>query len=162
MGRIGQVLTAVPAGVALLLAGCGVQVPADPDGTLDRVRDSGTLRAGASPNEPWVQLPAQRGGEPGGVEPDLVEAFADRLGAEVEWTVSGEEDLVGRMERGELDLVVGGLTADNPHGSSVGLTRPWTESTGPEGRTLQHVLAVPRGENAMLAELESFLDEQAP
>ena len=46
--------------VALLLDGCGSLVPtdfpADPDGTLDRVRDGGVLRVGASPRPGWVEV----------------------------------------------------------------------------------------------------------
>ena len=37
----------VPLAVALLLTGCGLTIPTDPDGTLDRVRSSEVLRVGA-------------------------------------------------------------------------------------------------------------------
>lgn len=50
-----------------------------------------------------------------GVEPTYVEGFAESLGAEVEWHVMGEEGAVDALERGEVDVLVGGLTADNPH-----------------------------------------------
>ena len=60
-----------------LLSGCGLDVPTDPDGTLERVRSEGTLRVGASPRPGWVELTG--GADPRGREPDLVTAFADDL-----------------------------------------------------------------------------------
>lgn len=78
----------------LLLAGCGGPFPADPDGTLQRVT-GGTLRVGVSANDPWTA--AEPGGPPGGLEVDLVTEFAESLDAGVEFTVGGEEDLIGRM-----------------------------------------------------------------
>lgn len=73
-------------GAALLLAGCGLTIPTDPDGTLDRVRSAEILRVGASPRPGWVDLDE---GSPTGREPRLATAFAADLGAAVEWTVAG-------------------------------------------------------------------------
>ena len=66
--------------------------------------------------------------------------------------------LVGAMERGELDVLVGGLHADSPWSDTVAVTRAYAESTE-AGETVKHVLAVPIGENAMLVRLERYLDE---
>lgn len=143
----------------VLVAGCAA-IPADPDGSLEFIRGERLLRAGAAPHEPWVTAPAAPGQDPSGPEVELVEAFADRLGAEVEWTVSTEGDLVEQLELDLLDLVVGGLAADTPYSKRAALTRPYTESVGPRGTTVKHVMAVPMGENALLSELELFLDEE--
>lgn len=148
-------------GTALLLlalAGCSVTIPTDPDGTLDRVTD-GTLRVGVSPSPPWTELPAGPEGEPAGTEVELVAEFARTIGAEVLWTPGGEEALIGRLERGELDLVIGGLTAKSPWSQQAALTYHHTETTGPEGEKELHVMAAPMGENAFLVELEHFLLE---
>ena len=90
----------------LLMCSCGLQVPADPEGTLDRISD-GTLRVGVSHNPPWTAV--QTGQDPAGREADLVRQFAADHGATIEWTAAGEESRMGRLERGELDLVIGGL-----------------------------------------------------
>lgn len=135
---------------ALLLAGCSLVLsdfPADPDGTLDRVRTDGVVRVGASPRPGWVEV---GDGDPTGREPRLVEAFAESLGADVEWTVTGEEDLVRLLEEGELDLAVGGFTDANAWVDKVGLTRPYTGT---------HVVMVPMGENAWMSHLERWLDD---
>src|SRR5829696_4777577 len=117
-GRV-CLLSALLVAFAVLVAGCGsVRIPADPDGTLDRVR-GGVLRVGVSPHEPWTTVTAA---EPGGIEPDLVRRWAAGLGARVAWTVGGEQPLVQAMERGELDLVIGGITADTPWSDQAATT----------------------------------------
>jgi ABC-type amino acid transport substrate-binding protein len=140
---------AVPA--LVFLVGCGM--PYDPGGTLDRVR-GGTLRAGVSVNEPWTRL---EGGQPAGVEVTLLREFADGLGARVEWVVKSESELMQALERRELDVVVGGLTYDTPWKERVGLTGSYLTADGPRGRRVEHVMAVPPGENGWLLSLEKFL-----
>ncbi|WP_347755681.1 transporter substrate-binding domain-containing protein [Agrococcus sp. ProA11] len=140
---------------ATLLAGCS-SIPADPDGTLERVR-GGTLRVGVTENPPWVEL--SDAGEPAGTEPELVVAFADELGAEVEWTDGSESRLAAALEAGELDLVIGGLLDDTPWVEVGAATRPYAEVEAPWG-TERHVMLTPMGENAFLVALETFLDEE--
>lgn len=142
----------------LVLTGCGIGIPSDVEGTLERVRAEGVLRAGASPDPGWVEL--RDGAEPAGREPELVEEFARHLGVEVEWTVAGEEHLVGLLEEGGLDLAVGGVTDQNPWVAKVALTRPYAEvSAG--GTTEAHVMMLRMGENAFQSELERWLDDHA-
>jgi polar amino acid transport system substrate-binding protein len=115
--------------MAVAAAGCGI--PRDPESTLDRVR-GGTLRAGITASEPWTTL---EGGRPGGVEVALVERFAEELGARVQWVDGSEADLIGALELRELDLVVGGLTADTPWQAKAAITRSYA--------TTRVVVAVP-------------------
>lgn len=122
--------------LALCALGAGCDFPRDPEGTLDRVRD-GTLRVGVIEDPPWVRLGR---GEPTGFEPGLVREFANRLGAEVEWVEGTESDLAEALRGFQLDLVIGGLTRDWPHGKEAALTRPYID-TNVE-------LGVPAGESA--------------
>jgi polar amino acid transport system substrate-binding protein len=144
------------AAVLALLTACG-QFPADPDGTLDRVR-GGVLRVGASHHEPWVEI--VEGGEPSGIEPELVRQFASQLQATIEWRLGSEEALMTDLEHGRLDLLIGGLTADSPWTDKAAITKPYAESRNEYGETEQHVMAAPLGENAFLLELEKFLLSQ--
>ena len=139
-----------------LLSGCGLSIPTDPEGTLDRVRSTQVLRVGASPRPGWVEMSDR--GDPTGREPEIVQRFADHLGVDVEWTVAGEEHLVALFEDGELDMAVGGVTEQNPWVEKVGLTRPYVE-VKTRGTTEAHVMMVPMGENAFQSELERWLDE---
>lgn len=134
--------------------GCAT-IPRDPEGTLERVRTTRLLRVGASPSEGRVVV---AGTEPAGPEVELVTGFAEAVGARVDWRVGGEEELVGAMERGELDLLAGGLSDRTPWSQRVSVTRPYAESRR-HGEPVKHVLAVPLGENAMLGRLERYLDE---
>lgn len=133
------------------LAGCG-SVPADPDGTLERVTN-GVLHVGASPDDGLISV---TGDEVSGQEAELVEDFAETLNARVEWTVGGEENLVGQLDAGKLDLVVGGITDATPWVESAGVTRSYPEMPGADGRKI--VMLVPLGENRFLSTLERFLD----
>jgi ABC-type amino acid transport substrate-binding protein len=151
---------------APVLAGCGTDLPRDPEGTLDRVR-GGTLRVGVSANPPWTEAPATTAGgdatpaePPTGIEPDLLTDFAESLGAEVHWTTGGEGRLVADLRDGRLDVVVGGLTDTSPWTSHAALTRPYVVVPGPDGEPEPHVMASALGENALLVALELFLLEQ--
>jgi polar amino acid transport system substrate-binding protein len=104
--------------LAAMLTGCGL--PLDPEGTLDRV-EGGRMRVGITEHLPWTVL----GQEPAGVEVELVEAFADDLGADVEWVEGSHDELLSALEQRELELVVGGFTADDPWSSKVTFTQPY-------------------------------------
>jgi polar amino acid transport system substrate-binding protein len=128
--------------VATWVGGC--DFPADPEGTLDRVR-GGVMRVGVTPAEPWVKLPA--GGPPAGVEVELVEAFAEDLGATVEWVEGSESDLMEALHGRQLDVVIAGLTRQSEWSRSAALTRPYLTS--------QVVIAAPDAQAA--AELSDDL-----
>ena len=113
---------ATVAAVALAAALSGCEVPQDPDGTLDRVRD-GTMRVGVTESDPWVDVADPN--RPRGVEPTIVRRFAATLDADIEWVDGSEEELMGALKEGQLDLVVGGLTTQTPWKKEAALTRPY-------------------------------------
>lgn len=121
--------------VALLVGGCGL--PRDPRDTLERVQAGGTLRAGISSDPPWTEVPD--GGEPTGVEAELVARFAEELGVRVQWVEDSQAALVEALHASELDVVVGGLTADTPWADQAGITVPYL--------TTQQVVGVEPGES---------------
>lgn len=153
MVRRGGVLASALAG-ALVLSGCGMSIPTDPQGTFDRVQD-GVLRAGASIEEGLVSA---EDGELVGPLVDLVEDFARLHDADVRWTVGSEESLVGVLDGGDIDLIVGGMTVDTPWIDQAGSTRgyPMPDRAGER----EIVMLVPLGENRFLSEIEAFLDEE--
>lgn len=141
----------------LLLSGCNVSIPSDPHGTLDQVV-GGTLYVGAAPNGVFTSVAS---GEVSGSEVELVEAFAETIDADIEWTVGSEEALVRGLEHGDLDLVIAGLTDATPWLARAGVTRPYGEFTDQDGTTHKLVMLVRMGENAFLTELETFLTQAA-
>ncbi|MFJ6158699.1 transporter substrate-binding domain-containing protein [Pseudarthrobacter sp. NPDC092184] len=149
--------------ILMVLSGCGSSFPADPEGTLERVR-GGTLRVGASMNGDWVRITAPGGGrlssnDVQGMEAELVKDFAARLGAEIEWVAGTEQVLADELKHGGLDLAIGGLDDKTPWVTHAGLTRPYAESRDGRGSLHKHVMLVPLGENAFLLELDKYLME---
>lgn len=149
-------LCALAVTTCLAISGCGVTVPADPTGTLDRV-SGGVLRVGVTPNDDRVVI--HDDGPPEGSDVVLVEDFADSIDADIEWVTGAEEELVRDLESGRLDLIAGGITDATPWSDKAGVTRPYLEVTQPDGTTLKLVMLTPMGENAFLSELETFLTE---
>lgn len=140
--------------LAMTLAACGLTVPSDPDGTLQRVRDH-ELRAGASPSGDLVMV---KGEEVSGSLAELVEGFAQSLDATVVWTVGSEEDLVDDLETGALDLAIGGMTDQTPWVDRVAVTRGFPGVEGAGDTSI--VMLLPMGENAWQTALETYLDEE--
>lgn len=142
-----------------LVPACTPSMPVDPEGTLDRIA-GGTLRVGASDNGEWVSVEPTR--EPEGSEPELLRAFAAKLGASIEWSTGSEQVLAEDLKHGELDVVIGGLDDKTPWEKHAGLTMPYTESKDQRGETHKHVMLVRKGENAFLLELDKYLAEAEP
>lgn len=140
----------------LLLSGCS-RIPADPDGTLEQIEESGELTVGVAVHPPFTTVPGGHDEEPRGSDIELARGFAERLDAEPTWVVGGEEELIAQLEEGEIDLLVGGFTEKNPGLKTVGATRPYG-TTEQGGKEVDLVMAVVPGENALLTELERYLD----
>lgn len=138
----------IPLWAFLLAAGCGI--PRDPEDSFDRIRSTGVLRAGITAREPFTT-------GSGGPEADVITAFAQSLGARVEWHPGSESTLFEALEKFELDVAIGGFTADHPWGPKLGLTRPYVKAGDKK-----HVIAVAPGENRLLFEFERVLRAHAP
>lgn len=121
-------------GLAMLVLTASCNIPRDPEGTLERVT-GGTLRVGITEADPWVIIED----EPTGVEVRLVEGFAQTLSADVEWVEGTEAELIGALERRELDLVIGGFTSKSPWAQKAAITAHYHE--------VMVVVAVPKDED---------------
>ncbi len=76
---------------------------------LDEIRDSGTLKV-LTRNAPTTWY-IDQDGMPAGPEHDLVQAFADELGVEVDYQlVDSVSEILDALARGEADLAAAGLT----------------------------------------------------
>jgi polar amino acid transport system substrate-binding protein len=134
------------------LASCGAvsALPKDPEGALERIRSTHVLRAGISHNPPWTRT---QGGEPSGVEADLVRGFAYSLRARVEWTENGEQPLLEGLGKQQLDLVAAGGTTKSPWKKTVGVSQSY--ATSPTGE--KQVVFAAAGENGLLLALDRFI-----
>ena len=137
------------------LSGCAEPgFPRDPDGTLERAR-GGPLLVGVSDHPPFTEVSDD--GKVGGDEAEIIEAYADSIGATVEWREGAESELMELVKLGQLDLVIGGLASDSPWSTHAAFTRPHTRTIGSDGKAEKLVFAVRMGENALLTNLERFL-----
>lgn len=126
------------------IAGCNL--PKDPEGTSQAV-EGGVLRVGA--------LTPELGEE----DRAAIEAAASAFDAEAEIVEGAAHDLVARLEKGELQIVIGDLPVNTPFSSKVGLSRAFgTVTVG--GKNEDRVLAVMKGENGFLTRIEKALPEK--
>jgi hypothetical protein len=142
---------------AALLTGCDA-IPRDSAGALDRAR-GGELRVGLADHPPWVRFDGEGHS---GLEPELIEAWAKKLGARIHWRRGAEAELVEAVHRRELDVLVAGLDNSTPYRSRLGLSQPYLEYKDRYGSTKKRVIAVTPGESALLLSLDRFLAVQDP
>lgn len=131
------------------MAGCSL--PRDCAGTLEWIR-GGELRVGITTSQPWTHVDDATAAEVDGLEVELLQEFARRQDARIRWHEDSEHQLFRALDKGEIDLVIGGITADTPYAHLAGLTQPFVK-LGSD----QHVWAVRPGENALLLEVDRFL-----
>jgi len=134
----------------LCLYGCE-NFPKDPEKTLTKVKN-GTLVVGYSENPPWV---VKTDSIPSGIEPELIQAFAKTLNAQVDWRNDTEQNLVEDLEKRKVHLLIAGITDDSPWKNKAGFTRPFAKED-----KKKHVMAAINGENALIVHLEKFLYKQ--
>lgn len=105
----------------LALAACS-----DPGSALSRAESTGTLTVGVVDNPPRT-VPTE-GGEVTGPAADLINDYADSIGAHPSWQVGELEALADAVDRGEVDVIIG---AD---GEAKGVTP--TSASGDAGTVL--------------------------
>lgn len=125
-------------GLVLLVAGCG-ELPRDVEGTIERVSGGRLVRVGiiAGPS----------------LDPRRQQLFLDavqrRSGARPEVTIDATEPLLGQLERGELDLVIGPMSKSSGWRRQVHFM-PLRQELGPAG-DLELVTMARNGENRWIA-----------
>jgi len=127
-----------------LCASCG-QIPKDPERTLERVRAERRFKVGIIAS-----------GEPVGA--DRQRLFLSRVSAATQARPAVEtgaaEPLLGKLEEGELDLVVGPMAPHSPWSKLVTFLPPLGEQVTREGHI--HLVAAARhGENAWITLLDA-------
>ncbi|QMU29923.1 transporter substrate-binding domain-containing protein [Adhaeribacter radiodurans] len=125
--------------------------PRDADKTLEKIK-KGTLLVGYTENPPWV---VKTKAEPTGLEAELIKKFAKTQDAKIVWVNDTEQDLFEQLEKRKLHLVIGGFTDKNTWKTKISFTRPYVKQ-----QKEKHVMAVLKGENALIVALESFLHQQ--
>jgi len=120
---------------ALLASGCDA-IPADPDGTLERIRSERLFRVGLIASD----APAPDGAAV------LLRRLSLATGAKAAVERGPAEALLTKLEDGGLDLVLGEFAEKSPWAAQVTLTDP----IGPAGAIIL-AAAARNGENAWIA-----------
>lgn len=145
------------AALGLLLGLAGCDLPRDRAGTLERLRQGGEARIGVAHNPPWTFA---EGGRAGGVETRLAAEWARSVGGRPRLIAGPENELVERLRRGEIDVLVAGLEKDTPHAKALAPTQVYLKTAAAAdrpGKTAGHVMAVRQGESATLHALDGYL-----
>lgn len=91
---------------------------------LQRILDSGELRVGLSGNQPPLNM-SNKNGEIIGLEVDLMNALAQSMGLNTRFVVKPFADLIPAIERGEVDLVISGMTITPERNARVAFVGPY-------------------------------------
>ena len=122
---------------ALLVGGCDA-IPADADGTLERIRGERRFRVGliASARPPLAADRARA----------LLQGLSGATGARPAIEEGAGEAMLTRLEAGEIDLVLGEFSEQSPWAASVTVSEP-IATRGP----IVLAAAARNGENAWIS-----------
>ncbi|MBW2244068.1 MAG: transporter substrate-binding domain-containing protein [Deltaproteobacteria bacterium] len=116
--------------VALALPGCAslAPEPATPaPGHLGQILASGELRVGLTGNQPPLNM-RNRAGEIFGFEVDIARALGDSMGLETRLVPLPFAELLPALERGDVDIVISGMTITAERNARVAFAGPYLVS----------------------------------
>ena len=100
-------------------------LPASAD-ALDTILERGTLRVGVAEFVPWTMKKGN--GELVGFEIDMANKIASDMGVEADFRVYDWPDIIPALEKGEIDIIAGGMAITPQRALQVNFTRPTAES----------------------------------
>jgi ABC-type amino acid transport substrate-binding protein len=110
--------------IGLLAAGGCSDFPKDNAETLKQLRAGREMKVGVAHNPPWASVAE---GQIEGVEPGLVSQWAESLGTRARFITGPTDDLVDALYKGDLDVLVMGMTDKTPHSGKLALSQPYLE-----------------------------------
>lgn len=93
---------------------------------LDDILERGTIRVGVSEFVPWTMKTAD--GELVGFEIDVAKKIASDMGVRAELKLYGWADIIAALNKGEIDIIAGGMAMTPARALQVNFTRPTAES----------------------------------
>lgn len=105
------------------------EAPEEPEDPIwERVKESGVIRVGSSPD--WPPYEYLEAGEFTGFEVELMEMIAERLGLEVEWVEMGFDLIIPEVKDKAIDLGVSGFSIYPERMEVVQYTMPHSITEG--------------------------------
>lgn len=93
---------------------------------LDDILERGTLRVGVAEFVPWTMR--SRSGELIGYEIDVAGKIARDMGVKTDFRVYDWDDMIPALERGDIDLIAGGMAITPARALRVNFTRPLADA----------------------------------
>lgn len=128
----------------ILYTSCNL--PKDPESSWENAKKEG-LRVGVVDNPPFTKISSDSFS---GKEITLINNFAASKNLEVTYLKGNESHLIEKLEKYEIDLVVGGFDKKTTWSKKVGVSKPYDK---------EHVILVPKGENKLLVKLEEYIHQ---
>ena len=118
-------------GLLVLALGACASFPSAGGGSstdrLPRILESRELRVGLSGDQPPLNMKNKRG-EIIGLEVDLIETLAQSMGLEARFVPMPFADLLAALEKGEVDMVISGMTITPERNARVAFAGPYIVS----------------------------------
>jgi len=118
--------------------------PRDAADSFEKAKNSG-LQVGVSIHPPFTEL---ENGNFSGSEIELIKQFAHENNLKVNFVSASESQLIEKLEKHELHLLIGGFDKKTLWSKKTGLSKPYDK---------KHVILIAKGENHLLFALEGFL-----
>ena len=106
---------------ALLL----LPIPAIAD-ALDDILDRGSIRVGVSLFTPWAMK--DKSGQLSGFEIEVAKKLATEMGVQPDFKVLPWSEIIGALQRGDIDVVISGMAITPRRALQLNFTRPYAES----------------------------------
>ena len=130
--------------LCMLLFYTSCNLPKDQKSSWEKATTQG-LKVGVIENPPFT---SKTDNSFSGSEIDIVNSFASANNLQVSYHGGNESDLIEKLEKYELDILIGGFDKKSVWSKKAGFTRAYDK---------KHVLLVPKGENKLLVKLEEFI-----
>ncbi len=107
----------------LLLMSLSLSVQAD---ALDDMLKRGTVRVGVSLFAPWVMQ--DDSGQLSGSEIDIAKKLSQDMGVKPEFKIYNWEDIIPALEKGEIDIIISGMTITPARALKINFSQPYFDS----------------------------------
>ena len=128
--------------VLLFITGCSF--PKDPEKSFEMALED-SLQVGIVENPPYTSI---QNNEPTGSEVDIIKNFAKSRNLQIQFIEGSESKLVDDLKKYKIHLVAGGFDKKTIWKKHAGTSATYDS---------QHVFLVPKGENKLLHELETYI-----
>jgi len=94
--------------------------------TLDNIIKSGTVRVGVALFTPWTIEDQAK--QLSGFEIDVANKLAQDMGVEAKYSVYEWDDIIDALQRGEIDVIAGGMAITPARALKVNFSLPYADS----------------------------------